>query len=169
MNTLVLGGMRSGKSRFAQDRAAAVAAEVVVIATARESDDAEMTARIARHRADRPRHWRTVEEPVELAAALDYYHAPHRCLLVDCLTLWLTNLLLIDDNVLKEQQQQLLNGLSTWTGEVILVSNEVGLGVIPLHALARRFVDEAGRLNQALGGRCDQVYFVAAGLPLRLK
>ncbi|WP_430391282.1 bifunctional adenosylcobinamide kinase/adenosylcobinamide-phosphate guanylyltransferase [Dyella sp. 20L07] len=169
MRSLILGGARSGKSALAERLAAASGHEVVYIATA-QARDAEMEARIAHHRASRPSHWRCVEEPLALAAALQDHARPGRCVLVDCLTLWLSNLLGADDSTrFAIEREALLNVMPSITGQVLLVSNEVGLGVVPMGELTRRFVDEAGRLHQALAAQCERVLFVAAGLPLALK
>lgn len=169
MRTLILGGARSGKSALAE-RLAARSAEVVYIATA-QARDGEMAARVAHHRQRRPAQWRTLEEPLALAAALSEHAREGRCVLVDCLTLWLSNLL--DDvqpaDRYERERDALLQALPSLPGEIVLVSNEVGLGVVPLGELTRRFVDEAGRLHQHLGTRCERVLFVAAGLPLALK
>lgn len=169
MRTLILGGARSGKSALAERLAKASGHEVVYIATA-QARDKEMTARIAHHRAARPAHWRCVEEPLLLAAALREHARPGRCVLVDCLTLWLSNLLdHADAACFARERDALLQVLPSLTGQVLLVSNEVGLGVVPMGELARRFVDEAGRLHQSLAAQCERVLFVAAGLPLALK
>lgn len=169
MAELLLGGARSGKSALALRRAAESGRTVVWIATAEAGDD-EMVARIARHRAERPAHWRTVEETLHLADTLRRVAAADSCVVVDCLTLWLTNLLLAEDAALLARETgALLDILPTLPGQIILVANEVGLGIVPENALARRFRDEAGRLNQAVAGLCERVTFVAAGLPLVLK
>ena len=168
MKEFILGGARSGKSAFAQRRAAASGLGVVYLATA-QAGDAEMTERIARHRAERPGDWGLVEEPLALAAALRAHAAPNRCLLVDCLTLWLSNLLVAGDESLHTETRALLDTLPNLSGQVLLVSNEVGQGIVPANPLARRFRDEAGRLHQAVAQRCDRVSFVIAGLPLTLK
>ena len=164
---LVLGGARSGKSRYAQHRAEATGGRLTFVATA-EARDAEMRDRIARHRADRGRAWSTVEAPLELAAAIASRSAPGETLLVDCLTLWASNLLLAErdgDAALGE----LCAAIAAFEGTLILVANEVGLGIVPDNALARRFRDVAGRINQRVAAAADEVMFVAAGLPLRLK
>lgn len=166
---LILGGARSGKSALAERRAAEFAEsglEVVYLATAAAGDE-EMARRIAHHRTRRPAHWRTVEECIALAEALRANAAPDRCLLVDCLTLWLSNLLLGPG--LEPERSRLLESLPALPGHVILVSNEVGWGIVPMNELARRFADEQGRLNQAVAAVCDRVTLVAAGLPLTLK
>lgn len=168
MRELILGGARSGKSALAVRRAEGFA-HVVWVATA-EAHDAEMAERIARHRAERPAHWQTVEEPLRLAEVLRRVAANDTCVAVDCLTLWLTNLLLAEDAALPERETAaLLETLPALPGEIVLVANEVGLGIVPENALARRFRDEAGRLNQRVAALCERVTFVAAGLPLVLK
>ena len=168
MLTLILGGARSGKSRHAQTLAEASGLAVTVVATAR-AGDAEMAQRIARHRAERPAHWHTVEEPLALADTLARHAETSRIQVVDCLTLWLLNLLEAGEDVFPRERAALLAVLPGLAGDVVLVANEVGLGVVPLGELSRRFVDEAGRLNQALAGIADEVVLVAAGLPLYLK
>lgn len=168
MKELILGGARSGKSAFAQRQALTSGWPVVYLATA-QAGDAEMAERIARHRAERPSDWGLVEEPLALAAALRAHAAAERCLLVDCLTLWLSNLLAAGDPCLRAETQALLTVLPTLPGRVLLVSNEVGQGIVPAHPLARRFRDEAGHLHQAIAQCCDRVSFVIAGLPLTLK
>lgn len=167
--SLILGGVRSGKSRLAEQLAVASGLKVHYIATA-TALDAEMQARIAHHQAQRPCEWPLIEEPIDLAAVLQQYAAPEHCLLVDCLTLWLTNLLLLDDpQQWLQQRQALLTVLPQLTGRIILVSNETGLGIMPLGELTRRFGDEAGRLHQELAAQCQQVILTVAGLPLVLK
>ena len=168
MLTLILGGARSGKSRHAQTLAEASGLAVTVVATAR-AGDSEMAQRIARHRAERPAHWHTVEEPLALADTLARHAEASRIQVVDCLTLWLLNLLEAGEDVFPRERAELLAVLPGLAGDVVLVANEVGLGVVPLGELSRRFVDEAGRLNQALAGIADAVVLVAAGLPLYLK
>lgn len=169
MIELILGGARSGKSALAQRRAAESGLAVCWIATA-EALDAEMAERIARHRGERPAGWATVEAPRQLAAALCGNAATASCLVVDCLTLWLTNLLLDgDDGLLGREVDELLAVLPGLPGRIVMVGNEVGLGIVPESALARRFRDEAGRLHQRLATLCDGVTLVVAGLPLRLK
>lgn len=169
MLELILGGARSGKSRLAEQRALASGLAVSYIATSQPLDG-EMNARIQQHRARRPSEWALVEEPLALARALQEQAAPDRCLLVDCLTLWLTNLLMLDDPArLAVERQALLDCLPQLSGHIILVSNETGLGVVPLGELTRRYVDEAGWLHQALAACCPRVTLVVAGLPLSLK
>ncbi len=165
---LILGGARSGKSRHAEALAGESGLEVIYIATATIGDD-EMAERIARHRADRPAPWQTIEEPLALASVLEENAAAERCLLVDCLTLWLSNLMQAGEQTLCRERERLLQVLPSLPGRLLLVSNEVGLGIVPDNPLARRFRDEAGRLNQAVAAECERVTFVAAGLPLRLK
>lgn len=168
MHTLILGGARSGKSALAESLATSSAREVVYLATGQALDE-EMAVRIAHHRTRRPAHWRCVEAPLALADALRAHAGTDTCLMVDCLTLWLSNLLAQPAAVFERERDALLSTLPQLPGDVLLVSNEVGLGIVPLGELTRRFVDEAGRLHQALGARCDRVLFVAAGLPLALK
>ncbi len=165
--TLVLGGARSGKSRHAETLVEAQPGACIYLATA-AAGDAEMAARIAHHRARRGPRWETVEEPLELAAALSGIAGAGRAVLVDCLTLWLSNLLAAERDPTSETAR-LVACLETLPGPVVLVSNEVGLGVIPDNALARAFVDHAGRLHQALGAAAQSVRFLAAGQVLHLK
>ncbi len=169
MLELILGGARSGKSRFAECLAAESGLAVAYIATS-QALDGEMTERIAHHRERRPAHWTLVEEPLQLARVLREQAAANRCLLVDCLTLWLTNLLMLDDAVrLAEERDALLECLDGLPGRILLVSNEAGLGVVPLGELTRRYVDEAGWLHQAVAQRAQRVTFMVAGLPMALK
>jgi adenosylcobinamide kinase/adenosylcobinamide-phosphate guanylyltransferase len=166
--TLVLGGARSGKSAHAERLARDTGLARVYVATAQAFDD-EMRERIARHRADRAADdWRTVEEPIGLPAVLAREARPDTVLLVDCLTLWLTNLMLGERDI-AAMQSALLAMLRGARGPVILVSNEVGLGLVPETLLGRRFRDAQGRLNQAIAAAVPRVVFVAAGLPLTLK
>ncbi|TBU97330.1 bifunctional adenosylcobinamide kinase/adenosylcobinamide-phosphate guanylyltransferase [Stutzerimonas kirkiae] len=169
MIELILGGARSGKSRLAERLAGESGLEVLYVATS-QALDGEMDARIAHHRARRPAHWGLVEEPVRLAQVLASEAAEGRCLLVDCLTLWLTNLLLLDDpRRLEQEREALLQALASAPGRILLVSNETGMGVVPLGELTRRYVDEAGWLHQALAERAQRVVLTVAGLPLVLK
>ena len=169
MLQLILGGARSGKSRLAEKLASDSAMPVTYIATSQPLDG-EMNARVTLHRQRRPSHWGLIEEPLELARVLREHAAPGQCLLVDCLTLWLTNLLMLDDpQRLGVEREQLLDCLASLPGEIIFVSNETGLGVVPLGELTRRYVDEAGWLHQALAERCQRVVLTVAGLPLTLK
>jgi len=176
---LILGGARSGKSRHAEQLATASGLAVHVIVTA-EALDAEMAARIARHQADRPAGWTVHEAPRSLATTLAAVAAPGRCVVVDCLTLWLANLLDGAETLapgddagalpaFARERAALLALIPDLPGTVIFVANEVGLGLVPESALGRLFRDEAGRINQAVAARCGHVSFVAAGLPLQLK
>ena len=165
--TLVLGGARSGKSRYAEALIEAAAPRGTYCATA-EPGDAEMTARIATHRARRGDFWRTVEAPLELPSVIVSEAAADRPLLIDCLTLWLSNLLLADKNI-ETETRLLCAALGEADGSVVLVANEVGLGLVPETPLGRRFRDAAGRLNQEVASLADRVVFIVAGLPLVLK
>lgn len=164
---LALGGARSGKSRYAQRLAEASGRIPVLIATAQALDE-EMAQRIARHASDRAAHWIVVEEPVALAAALRREAREDRILVVDCATLWLSNLLLRGDDC-RAATEELIQTTADLAGRVIFVSNEVGLSVVPENALARAFRDAQGWLNQGLAEACDAVVLISAGLPLRLK
>ena len=169
MKQLILGGSRSGKSSLAEQRAGESGLTVTYIATA-TAGDGEMAARIAQHQARRPAHWKIVEEPLQLANTLRKHAAPDRCLLVDCLTLWLTNLLCANDEALFQRERAaLLETLPALPGHIILVSNEVGMGIVPLGELSRRFSDEAGWLNQEAARICERVTLMVAGLPYPLK
>jgi adenosylcobinamide kinase/adenosylcobinamide-phosphate guanylyltransferase len=165
--SLVLGGARSGKSRYAEMLVERASDHALYLATA-EARDAEMAERIRHHRARRSPSWATVEEPLALATCLRRAARPERPILVDCLTLWLSNLLEAGRDVPRETEA-LLSVLPSLEGPVVLVANEVGLGIVPENVLARTFRDHAGRLNQAVATRADRVVFVAAGLPLVLK
>lgn len=169
MLQLILGGARSGKSRLAEQTAIDRQLAVTYVATA-QALDFEMQSRITHHQNQRPSHWSLVEEPLFLAKTLQKIDRPNQIILVDCLTLWLTNLLLLEDqNVQQFECEQLLKILPTLQSEIILVSNETGLGVVPLGEISRRFVDEAGRLHQSLGQIADKVVFCVAGFPMILK
>ncbi len=169
MLQLILGGARSGKSRLAEQTAISMQLAVTYVATA-QALDSEMQSRIAHHQNQRPAHWSLVEEPLFLAKTLQKIDQPNQIILVDCLTLWLTNLLLFDDQNIQEFEcEQLIDVLPKLQSEIILVSNETGLGVVPLGEISRRFVDEAGRLHQALGQIADKVVFCVAGFPMILK
>ncbi|WEM45609.1 bifunctional adenosylcobinamide kinase/adenosylcobinamide-phosphate guanylyltransferase (plasmid) [Photobacterium sp. DA100] len=167
---LVLGGARSGKSRYAESTAQASGKPVIYVATA-TAGDAEMAERIERHRQDRPHQWRVVEEPVALPKTIAEHSVPGSCLLVDCLTLWLTNCLFNQDYdvVWQQKKDELLAALSRAKGDIILVSNEVGQGIVPMGEMSRRFVDESGWLHQAIAKQADRVTFVTAGIPQHLK
>lgn len=169
----VLGGARSGKTAHGLSLCEMWHAErgltPVYVASA-QAYDTEMTDRIERHKAERGPHWRTVEAPTALAQAIRTESTPTTCLLVDCLTLWLTNLMLAEmPQDLDAASTELVAALREAEGPVVLVSNEVGLGIVPENALARRFRDEAGRLNQTVAAASDRVVFVAAGIPMVLK
>lgn len=179
--SLVLGGARSGKSAYAERLAHASGKEVVYVATSR-AGDAEMAARIARHRSRRPAHWHTVEEELELADVLRAQCRPGRLVLVDCLTLWLSNLMFCDGRAWPEvgevalpqrfhqERAALLDFLDAGVkGDIVFVSNEVGMGIVPWGAVSRCFADEAGWLNQAVAAHAERAVLVAAGLPLVLK
>lgn len=173
MIELVLGGARSGKSRYAEQQAIASGLQVIYIATA-EAGDEEMRSRIAHHRNQRPQHWQTVEQPIHLAQAIQDYASPQHCILVDCLTLWLCNVLFDKRGELQTDRYQqhsdaLLATLAGCKQRVILVSNEIGSGVVAADAMTRRFVDEAGFLHQKIAQLSNQVVLVTAGLPQILK
>lgn len=167
--SLVLGGAASGKSRYAQGLAESCAGTLLYVATAHAGDE-EMAARIARHQAVRGARWRTLEAPLELAALVPAA-AGHGAVLVDCVTLWLTNLLLAGEDVERvwPAVETFIAALDRLTVPLLLVSNEVGQGIVPEHPLGRSFRDLAGQVNQRLAARADAVWLVAAGLPLRLK
>ncbi|MCF6759235.1 bifunctional adenosylcobinamide kinase/adenosylcobinamide-phosphate guanylyltransferase [Pseudomonas fragi] len=169
MLQLILGGARSGKSRLAEKLAAESGCAVTYIATSQPLDG-EMNERVRHHRERRPEHWALIEEPIELARVLRDNARDDACLLVDCLTLWLTNLLMLEDpQRLSAERDALLECLADLPGEIVFVSNETGMGVVPLGELTRRYVDEAGWLHQALAERCQRVVLTVAGLPLTLK
>jgi len=166
--TLILGGMRSGKSRLAEKLAIESRLPVTYIATA-TAQDKEMRQRIATHREQRPDHWLVVEEPLQLATALSNV-VTGQCILLDCLTLWLTNLLLADDSLqFAQEREAFLNILPALENRLIIVSNETNMGITPMGELSRRYCDEAGRLHQELAQQCDQVILTVAGLPHTLK
>jgi adenosylcobinamide kinase/adenosylcobinamide-phosphate guanylyltransferase len=169
MKTLILGGVRSGKSRLAEAMAAASGAEVGYLATAAAGDD-EMRERIAAHKARRPARWQSHEEPIFLARALQQQARAGACLLVDCLSLWVTNLLLDEDPGSTEREiDALLAFLPHCPGELIMVSNESNLGVVPMGELSRRYCDRLGLLHQDVARQCDRVILTVAGLPHYLK
>ncbi|MDR7015580.1 bifunctional adenosylcobinamide kinase/adenosylcobinamide-phosphate guanylyltransferase [Acinetobacter sp. 3657] len=169
MLQLILGGARSGKSRLAEQVARESGLSVVYVATAQALDD-EMQQRIEHHQQQRPTEWKLCEESIFLADKLLQLDQENQLILVDCLTLWLTNLLLHDDIELQQQQTaKLLDVLPKLKSTIILVSNETGLGVVPMGEISRRFVDEAGRLHQVLGQLAHKVVFCVAGFPMILK
>ncbi len=174
MIELILGGARSGKSRLAEARiieySQNASPAIVYIATATTTEDKEMQQRIKQHKSRRPAHWNSVEEPLYLAHAIAQYDQQHTLILVDCLTLWLSNLLCHKDpSLFPTQKQALLEQLLHSKASIFLVSNETGLGVVPMGELSRRFVDEAGWLHQELASICDRVTLVIAGLEQHLK
>jgi len=168
--TLITGGARSGKSSFAQQRASAHQGSVLFLATAEARDD-DMAARIAKHQAERPDHWRTLEEPVYVARALAGA-APAALVLLDCVTLWVTNLLL-REGATWEQAHAELDALLAWyraqSADLVVVTNEVGLGIVPADPLSRTFRDWLGLFNQRLAAEADVVYLMVSGLPVEVK
>ena len=169
-HTLVLGGIRSGKTGLAEAQAMAQLQPVVYVATATADDD-EMANRISRHQSIRPATWGLVEEPLNLAQVLSEHgqQNPAPCLLIDCMSLWISNLLHAGTEQLHAQKQTFLEQIEGYPGSLIIVSNETGLGIIGMDPLTRQFCDELGWLNQALAQRCQKVVMVLAGLPLTLK
>ncbi|MDE2989029.1 MAG: bifunctional adenosylcobinamide kinase/adenosylcobinamide-phosphate guanylyltransferase [Chloroflexota bacterium] len=166
--TLVLGGARAGKSTYAQ-RLATGGDRVLFVATA-EARDAEMSARIVAHQANRPADWGTLEEPLDLVSAMAPVVSGYDTVLLDCVTLWVSNLMLDDPDVdLPAQAEWLLELYREQEASWIVVSNEVGLGVVPATKLGRVYADELGRVNQIVAAEADEVWFMAAGLPLNLK
>ncbi len=172
MKKLILGGIRSGKSRYAQQLALNTALPVTYIATATIEDE-EMAKRIEAHRANRPKHWKVIEEPLALAKVIKEEDKQNQCLIVDCLTLWLTNLLCknpaINEHELRKEYASLSKILQNAYGHIILISNEVNMSIIPNNPLSRRFIDEIGHLHQILAEICDNVIWMVAGLPQILK
>lgn len=173
MIRLVLGGARSGKSHYAEQLATNSNKKVIYFATAQAHDD-EMQQRINQHRHRRPSNWQTIEEPIKLASVLKTHAQSKNCLLVECLTLWLNNILFnqqgkLQEMLFKQQSTELLTCIAELKTEVIFVSNEIGNGIIPIDKLSRRFIDEAGRLHQQLAQRCDHVVLITAGLAQVLK
>ncbi|MBL4906813.1 MAG: bifunctional adenosylcobinamide kinase/adenosylcobinamide-phosphate guanylyltransferase [Sneathiella sp.] len=166
-STLVLGGARSGKSAFAEQLAIESNLTPVYLATG-QAFDSEMEKRIAKHQIDRGTHWHTIEEPIELLETLQTESRHDRVILVDCLTLWVSNLMMSDKN-LETEFRSLSASVSTLKGPIIFVSNEVGQGIVPDNAMAREFRDYAGRLHQLIASTVESVYFVTAGLSQKLK
>src|SRR5579862_6675395 len=164
---LILGGARSGKSRFAEELVANTGQPALYLATAEARDD-EMRERIAMHQARRGAVWTTLEEPIEIVNRLLALDDQPKPILIDCLTLWLSNLLGAERDIGYEIER-LLAALPQVTAPIVMVANEVGLGIVPENALARRFRDHAGRLNQRIAAAAERVVFMAAGLPLVLK
>lgn len=191
--TFFLGGARSGKSSMAEALASSIENDmdksVIYVATAKDyspsnEHDSEMQSRIAHHQASRPKHWRLVEEPMQLGQVIEQYSASKTCLLIDCLTLWVTNCLLEIERkrdleastdhsaIWQSQKQQFLTALQNSASaghHIIIVSNEVGHGIVPMGELSRQFVDESGWLHQAVAQIADEVNFVMAGLSLPMK
>lgn len=170
---LILGGARSGKSAFAEQLALESALPVTYIATAQVYDN-EFGQRVAHHKNRRPSHWQTLEQPFNLGAALKQHAKVNQCVIVDCLTLWLAQCICPDcerpENLTwQNERQSLLDAFTDLPGLVLVVSNEVGMGIVPLGEINRQFQDEQGRLNQAVAKIARKVSFVAAGLPLTLK
>ncbi|WPL17010.1 Adenosylcobinamide kinase [Thiorhodovibrio winogradskyi] len=167
---LILGGVRSGKSRLAERLARGRGWPVTYLATATPGEDAEMRARIAVHRGRRPADWALIEEPLYLASALRAATGPECCVLVECLTLWLANLLWAgDERLLERELAELRALLPDLPGQVIFVGNETNQGIIPVDALARRYCDLAGELHQDIARHCQRALLCVAGLPLVLK
>jgi adenosylcobinamide kinase/adenosylcobinamide-phosphate guanylyltransferase len=164
---LVLGGARSGKSAYAENRAQAHPGEMIYIATA-EVTDAEMAERIRHHQERRGTRWRTIEAPLELSGTLRKHDGPDSVILIDCITVWISNLM-FHDRAVEPSVADFCAALAQSKGRVIVVSNEVGFGIVPENALARRFRDFAGRANQAIATAADEVVLVVAGLPLTVK
>lgn len=165
--TLVTGGCRSGKSRYAQALAESLAPSRVMLATAEAFDD-EMRDRISRHQSDRDETWRTIESPIDIVAHLEQ---PGEVVLVDCLTLWVSNHLCNDvsDADMQAASRALVDRLQQVTGPVVLVTNEVGMGIVPMNALARRFRDHTGFLSQRIAEVADRVVLTVAGIPMVIK
>lgn len=165
--TLILGGARSGKSTYAENLALSANLSPVYIATAQAHDD-EMRDRIDIHKTRRGQNWTTVEQPIALCEALQAHANATNVILVDCLTLWLSNLMMADKNI-EDETIKLTTLLPQLAGPIILVSNEVGMGLVPETPLGREFRDHQGRLNQAVAQVADTLSFIAAGYPLHLK
>lgn len=169
LNTLVLGGIKSGKSRFAESLATDTKKSVLYIATALPDDD-EMRQRIEHHKKSRPPQWQIIEEPIEVGRIIKKHSTAQTCLLIDCLTLWLTNLLMHENKqILQQQKTELINSIADAPGSIVLVSNETSMGIVPMGELTRQFCDEAGLLHQELAALCDNVVLTVAGLPHYLK
>ena len=169
MLQLILGGARSGKSRLAEQIAQEAQKPVTYVATAQAFDE-EMQDRIQHHQHQRPNDWTLLEEPLFLADALQKIDQENHVILVDCLTLWVSNLLMYENEGLQKNEfEKLFKVLTQLKSDVILVSNETGLGVVPMGQISRKFVDESGRLHQQLGQLADRVTFCVAGFPMILK
>ncbi len=174
MKTLILGGARSGKSRFAEERVLKSQLQAIYIATAaKNKNDPEMERRIQKHQQQRGTQWQNIEEPIKLLKTLQQTVNKKNYVLVDCLTLWLSNLLLQEPTVkiteLEKQLEHFCDSVIALEGDIIFVSNEVGLGIIPMGELSRQFCDLTGLLHQQLAKNCDQVIFMVAGIPQIIK
>jgi len=163
----ILGGSRSGKSGFALERASKLPGGKAFVATAQALDD-EMRERIERHKNERSSEWKTFEEPVALPQLITDIGKIYDVLLVDCLTLWLSNLML-NENDIEADIESLLSAIAPCPASLFIVSNEVGMGIVPDNALARKFRDFAGTLNRCIAAIADEVYLVVAGIPLKIK
>lgn len=170
MKELILGGARSGKSHYAELRASESGLDVLYVATAQALDD-EMHQRIQHHQQHRLKHWRLIEEPIELFSVLKENANASTCILVDCLTLWVSNQLCSESqkHLIEKNSEDLTSLLPTLAGNIIFVSNEVSMGIIPMSEMSRQFVDEAGRLHQRLAVACDKVTLMVAGIPSQIK
>ncbi|MBI5236267.1 MAG: bifunctional adenosylcobinamide kinase/adenosylcobinamide-phosphate guanylyltransferase [Deltaproteobacteria bacterium] len=167
--TFIIGGARSGKTAFALKLASESSGKKVYLATAEAADD-EMRLRIERHKAERGNDWRTIEEPLGVAAAINSLAGQDaKVIVIDCLTLWLSNSIVHADDVILDEATTLMRAMTTADCPVIAISNEVGWGIVPENGLARRFRDLAGGVNQMMAKAASSVYFVAAGIPLKLK
>ena len=163
----IIGGARSGKSSYAESLARKSGSDVIYIATAQAYDD-EMQRRIQQHKNPRPGAWVTVEEPIEISDVIRNESAVNNCLLIDCLTLWVTNLLSADKDI-TDYKDRLVDAIGRVKGDIILVSNETGMGVVPMGELTRRYCDEAGWLHQKIAALADQVVLMVAGIPVVIK
>jgi len=170
MKELILGGARSGKSHYAEVCAKESRMDVVYVATAQALDE-EMQKRIQHHQQQRPEHWRLIEEPLDLVTVLKDNASSSTCILVDCLTLWLSNQLCSEEDKIQFENNinKLITILPELSGDIIFVSNEVSMGIIPMGEINRQFVDEAGRLHQQLAAICDKVTLMVAGIPSHIK
>lgn len=165
----MIGGVKSGKSRLAEQLASQSELDIIYVATA-SADDHEMQTRINQHKQQRPSHWQTIESPIHLAATLKQACQARHCVLVDCLTLWLTNLLMTDDkNLLEQEIEALTSIIPELDGQLIFVSNETNMGIMPLGELSRQYCDQIGILHQRLAEEVDRVILTVAGLPHVLK
>jgi len=166
MYHLVLGGARSGKSRYAESLAEQSGLPVMYVATA-QARDQEMRERIEQHQADRPDHWHTREIGTELGDLIRAERRPHQCIMVDCLTLWMMSLLEADN--IESAVDDVLDALNSTEGPIVMVSNEITMGVVPMGELSRRYVDELGRLHQRIAAQCENVTLMVAGIPHPIK